>query len=32
MKKVMLNELNGREIRELLQSGKELTAIVSFGS
>lgn len=32
MKKVMLNELTGREIRELLQSGQELTAIVSFGS
>lgn len=32
MKKVMLNELTGREIRELLQSGEEITAIVSFGS
>ncbi|XEG68245.1 creatininase family protein [Edwardsiella tarda] len=32
MKKVMLNELTGREIRELLQSGQEITAIVSFGS
>lgn len=32
MKKVMLNEFTGREIRELLQSGQEITALVSFGS
>ncbi|EBS2696682.1 creatininase family protein, partial [Salmonella enterica subsp. enterica serovar Newport] len=32
MKKVMLNEFTGREIRELLQSGQAITAIVSFGS
>lgn len=32
MKKVMLNEFTGREIRELLQSGEAVTAIVSFGS
>ncbi len=32
MKKTMLNEFTGKEIKELLNSGKEITAIVSFGS
>ncbi|WP_145566530.1 creatininase family protein [Yersinia aleksiciae] len=32
MKKVMLNEFTGKEISELLGSGREVTAIVGFGS
>lgn len=27
----MLNEFTGKEIKELLSSGEEITAIVSFG-
>ena len=32
MKKTMLNEFTGKEIRELLSSGRQLTAITCFGS
>lgn len=31
MKKTMLNEFTGKEIKELLNSGHDITAIVSFG-